>query len=188
VRYFIDVEIPLLFVAHGRQALVLSKTALDAALIRVRGANMAIAGVPPGARDVRRTGRRVLLGIGYALVLVPIGLQLQKDYSESVVAHARLATLAPNSLVLAEFNLQYGLLYARPDLRVVPSSEIGFPRRDIQAEYLAFFNLGRVCGLSRRIHADYFIESRGMYLDPRDTACLSLVREDAEQRIWRFIQ
>jgi hypothetical protein len=91
------------------------------------------------------------------------------------------------SLVLTEFNLQYRILFARPDLALVPSSELGFPHPSIRDAYIAYVKQGRVCALADRIGARFLVDAPSHRLDPSDRACLAPVREDSELRVWRVV-
>jgi hypothetical protein len=79
--------------------------------------------------------------------------------------------------VLTEFNTQYEMLFVRPDLSLVPSCELGVPSASVREPYIAYFARGRVCELARAVGASYYVDARGKYLDPTDTACLRVLSD-----------
>jgi hypothetical protein len=86
--------------------------------------------------------------------------------------------------VITEFNLQYELLYARADLSLIPSCEIGFARDDIHDAYIAYMNRGEVCDLAAVSGAGFLVEKRTSYLDPDAAECMRLQSDDGVLRIW----
>lgn len=190
VRFFVDVQLPLLLVAHGVDALQALRPAVDHLLASAKESVTPASGndatTAPAGRRRRPPWLRPALVVGYGAVAIAIGTRACSDLAGVQRTASALSAVPRQSLVLTEFNLQYDLLFVRPDLRIVPSSEAGFPRPDIKDPYLAFFNRGRVCALAKRIGAQYFMEMRGTYLDPLDTGCLQLVGEHERLRVWKI--
>ena len=185
VRYFVDVELTLAFVAYGADAL----RALERAAARLLGDWRRLLGsheVPASPAPGRSRLLRPLLVLGYAAVAVLLALDCVRQYHQLGRAGALLAGVPAGTLILTGFNDQYDILYNRPDLSVVPSCEIGLVRDDIESAYVDFFKRGRVCHLAKTISASYLLDSRGNYLDPTDTACLHLVRDDGLLRLWEI--
>jgi hypothetical protein len=88
------------------------------------------------------------------------------------------------SLVLASFNLQYRILYLRPDLRVIPSCEMGFAKKNILQEYLDFLNRGSFSSLSRKTGAKYLLESNDVIINPLDGKFLKLLKKNGRFKVW----
>jgi hypothetical protein len=191
VRYLTDVVVPLLVVAHGADLVRVARAPFErmcaqwAACLRGRAASDA----PPPVRDKTHSGRstplRVLLTLGYAGLLVSLVMHAAAQYGRLAAVRTTLAPLPQGAFVLTEFNRQYQMLFARPDLSLLPSSEIGFVKPALRDGYLDYMNRGRVCTFARRIDAPFFVEAGGRPLDPRDTACLSLLGEHDRWRVWR---
>jgi hypothetical protein len=188
VRYFLDVEMCMAFVAYGADGVracerALARVGADWARmlgLREPAAQQSVSGPPRRPRLLRP-----LLAAAYVLVGVLLVVGCVQQYRELAHDAALISRVPPGSVVLTGFNEQYRILYNRPDLSLVPSCEIGFPRPDIESVYLAYFNRGRVCALARAISARYFLDARTNYLDPLDIGCLHMVREDDEHRLWR---
>lgn len=176
LRYFVDVQLTLFFAAHARDALRMLRGPADRLLARLPAS---------GSSEPLSPVVRVVLGLGYGVVLLALGLGSLKELTSMERTASALEQVPEGSLVVTEFNLQYSLLLARPDLRLVPSCELGFPRAEIKEPYVGYVNDGRVCALATAVQATHFVEARRVYLDPLDTACLELVAEDPTLRIWR---
>jgi hypothetical protein len=190
MRYFVDVQLCLLLVAFGGETL----RVLDEPFRRVtsywRGVVGSIANRPSPSRSRSQVGRgrlvfRLVLAAGYLAALVAAGAVNIKPYAQHLRYRDALKSIPGGSLVLTEFNLQYMLLYLRPDLRLVPSCEVAFFDPAIKAEYVSYLQHGDVCGLARKIDADFFVEARQTYLDPRKTRCLQHVIGVKGMNIWR---
>jgi hypothetical protein len=91
------------------------------------------------------------------------------------------------SLVLASFNLQYSILYLRPDLHVIPSCEMGFAKKSVLKEYLDFLNKGSFSPLSRKTGATYLLESNDIILNPQDGRFLKLLKKNGRLKVWRIL-
>lgn len=199
-RYLVDVVVPLLFVAHGRDAVValrplagwlrsgrsphVAPTSADPGA-PARPSKHTLPGAPEPTSPARAWALRAVLGVA---VLATIGLLAARSARQ----YAALADVAPSlraiphgGLVLTEFNLQYRLLFARPDLALVPSSELGFPRADIHAEYVGYIRTGRACALARRVGAAFLVDTPTHRLDATDTACLDRLPAKGPLRLWR---
>ncbi len=202
IRYFIDVLLPLLFVAYAAPATRLLLPPFKRTLTgwagifgglmnrQTRSAAPtqdppAPASDPPAPASRRRSLMWLILPL-YGLVFALIGLRGCENYRALAAEQQTLAVIPRGSLALTEFNLQYRLLFLRPDLRLIPSSELGFFAPRIKEEYLRFFNQGDVCSLAHRVKARFFVDGRGIYLDPQQVGCLRLVREQEKLRIWRI--
>jgi hypothetical protein len=193
-RYFVDVELCMAFVAYGADALRL----LERAFERVASDWRRLLGLVPRG-DLQNDVRAPLaaarprwlrpgLTLGYAAAVALLVVGCVEQYRALGRVGALLGPVPEGSLVLTSFNQQFEVLYNRPDLAVVPSCELGFPKDELRGPYLAYLNAGRVCSLARVISAGYFVEAGTDYLDPRDTGCLRLLQGDGALRLWRVEQ
>lgn len=213
IRYVLDVMLPLFFVAYG-QALLRSlepplrrfcswlaarlsrrassgepaEAALQAGPSAEPPGEAADSSAAPSPDEAAAGGSWVVrsaIVVLYLVTLVMIGWIGRRDHLRAVALQRQLAAIPRSALVVCEFNVQYQLLYARPDLRLIPSSEISFAAPQIRREYLRLFNDGDPCPLLARSGARFFVERGGMYLDPRSHRCLKLVSERKEWKLWR---
>ena len=95
-----------------------------------------------------------------------------------------LKPIPKGSLVLTDFNLQYKIIFLRPDLRLIPSCELGFTRDSISKEYINFLNEGILSQISKKTGAKYFIESKDIYLNPQDGRFLKLLKKNRRFTVW----
>lgn len=189
IRYFLDVVLPLLFVAYAapltrilrgpfEMALGWWQGVLRRALPRRRRAPQA------GRESARVRGGELALPTLYGVALLGMVTWINAlEYAALDSFRRELDVVPRHELVLTDFNLQYQLLYVRPDLRLVPSPTMGTEPEDLQREYLAFYR-GEVCALARRIGAGYLAEN-GMSLRPERTPCLTPVPGPRAFHLWR---
>ena len=189
VRYFLDVVLPLLFVAYAAPLMRMSRGPFDATVSYWQGvlrSALRPLGRPPQARreSARARGGDLALQALYGVAVLGLIVWVNAlEYAALDGFRRELDAVPQHEIVLSEFNLQYQLLYARPDLRLVPSPEIGTEPEDMRREYQAFHR-GEVCALARRIGAGYFAES-GMPLRPEQTPCLTPLEGPHSIRLWR---
>ena len=180
VRYLIDVELTMLFVVCAGGLLPRWIPVVERiGAFWEHAAHNALARLPVGRNPdrgrVKVTNLRPWIGLGataLAVIVGLVGLERQGEYRD--LEHA-LETIPPGSLVLTEFNPQYALLYVRPDLRLVPSCEIGFPAEAIRKPYIHFLNEGDPCALAAAVGADRFVSAGGLSLALEGTRCLERV-------------
>jgi hypothetical protein len=98
-----------------------------------------------------------------------------------------LRPIPEKSLVLTNFNLQYKILFLRPDLRLIPSCEIGFTREDISKEYINFLNEGTLSQISKKTGATYFLEQKDTYVNPMDGKFLKLLKTNGTLKLWKIL-
>jgi hypothetical protein len=98
-----------------------------------------------------------------------------------------LSPIPGKSLVLTNFNLQYKILFLRPDLRLIPSCEIGFTRDAISKEYINFLNEGMLSQISQKTGAKFFLESKDIYINPQDGKFLKLLKTNGNLKLWRIL-
>jgi len=178
VRYMIDVELVLLFVICSAGMVEPVATALEKIgafwleRLRALGARLGRGRRGGAARDGDGVNLRPAIAvISLVLVAVLAGVATKRHRDDAGLALA-LEAIPKGSLVLTEFNLQYRLLFVRPDLRLVPSCELGFPTETILADYRRFFDEGDPCGLAKAIDATWFVGAESMPFNPEKTACL----------------
>jgi hypothetical protein len=188
VRYFTDITLPLLFVAFGRETLAILLepyrrlvsywgNALISVLERMK---------LPRPRDSGSINLKPYLAVGY-IVIFAVFLHQNCDKIRSLERFKADISLIPaGALVLTDFNLQYKILYVRPDLRIIPSCEIGFPRANIRNEYIDFHKEGKIAALAGKTGAEFLVEYRHMYIDPRDGGALKLMKKGDNVNLWRI--
>ena len=204
IRYFIDLTLPLLFVSFGSEALrVLTepyakmvaywREALKATFSRFRrrAASMpAEAGSSQGKKAKSYKNKKGSLKPYIAVVyLLLLGLLIYRNYGEYASLdqfEAALSGIPAGTLVLADFGLQYPTLYTRPDLRLIPSCELGFPQKRIRKAYLAFYNQGDILPLARKTGAKFLLENKGLYINPLEGRYLKLQKKGRDLRVWRI--
>ncbi|OPX40883.1 MAG: hypothetical protein B1H13_05090 [Desulfobacteraceae bacterium 4484_190.3] len=191
IRYFLDLTLPLLFVSFGREMLkVLIEpyrklvsywaNAFSRALQRLK--------LPKMMETAGSANIKPYLAIGYVFVFALLVHQSYENFTTFKKFRDDLSIIPTGSLVLSDFNLQYKILYLRPDLCVIPSCEMGFPARGIKKEYIEFMNKGKVAALARKTGAEFFLENRHMYVDPEDGKFLKLMGKSDKLRVWKIEQ
>jgi len=189
IRYFIDVELVLLFAIYGRDAVGALRGPVDRVVGWWGQRLRAITGrLRRRESEEGRSSRSLLpiIAVLYVVVTLLMGLTSLVQHVSFVEYQERLEPIPEGSLVLTDFNSQYRILYTRPDLRVVPSCNIAFPRPDIEEAYHRYFQEGDACGLAEQIGADFLLDTRGMYLDPTRTGCLDLLVDEETMRLWEI--
>lgn len=200
-RYFIDLTLPLLFISFGRDALniliipygrIVSYWQLTIEMLWLKFWKKAapVSSVSPCENNPRRFGSvnlKPYLAIIYLLVLA---LFVQRSYETFASLNAfqtQLSALPDRSLVLTDFNLQYKTLYTRPDLRLIPSCDLGSPLESIRKAYVGFFDKGDIGPLARKTGAAFLLENRKMYINPLDGGSLRLVNESKTLKVWSLV-
>ena len=188
IRYFLDLTLPLVFVSFGREMLkVLIEpyrklisywaNAFSLALQRLK--------LPKMMKTAGSANIKPYLAIGYVFVFALLLHQGYENFTTFKKFRDDLSLIPAGSLVLSDFNLQYKILYLRPDLRIIPSCEMGFPEKGIKKEYIEFMNKGKVAALARKTGAEFFLEHRHMYVDPEDGKFLRLMKKSDKLRVWK---
>ena len=175
VRYLADVVLVCLFVAHGADLTRLLRSIVGDAVARWH----ALRGSPAGPAQPERPSPVLLavLALGYLAGAGMLWQELGKQRRGLEARRRELARVPSGARVLTEFNTQYEMLFVRPDLSLVPSCELGVPSASVREPYIAYFARGRVCELAHAVGASHFVEARGKYIDPTDSACLQLLPE-----------
>jgi hypothetical protein len=128
-----------------------------------------------------------LLTILYAILILFV-IKINFDQLKIVNDIEKFLSIIPeNSTILSSFNQQYQVLFVRPDLKIIPSSEIGMPSPKIRNEYIDFFKLGSFRNLASKTSAGYMIEAKDMYLNPIETQHLELIGSHDKLSIWKIL-
>lgn len=191
VRYLIDLVLPLVFVSFGRQILMVLLAPYRELIARWKDTvarfrekrRLESAGA---GRPRTRSGLKICLAVLYALVAILVIQWNHMEFSSLKRTRAALSVIPTGCLVLTHFNLQYRTLFVRPDLRLIPSCELGFPTDRIRKEYLDFLNEGKVLPLAKKTGAQYFVENKRMYIDPENGCFLRLAGKSGDLRIWEI--
>ena len=201
VRYFIDIMLPLALTCFGRGMLDLllrpygrwlelwKRTVWDQwktirsvlPMCSVEEAN------DHDAAEKTDINLKPYLAVGYLMLIGLLALASVKQVSKLRSFQEGLASIPHNAMVLSSFNLQYKTLFLRPDIRLIPSCELGFANRYIFGEYRDFFNEGRVLSLAQKTGARFFLDNRRMYVDPVEGACLKSEADYDEFTLWAVL-
>ncbi|MFC1881148.1 hypothetical protein ACFL2S_06590 [Thermodesulfobacteriota bacterium] len=202
IRYFLDLTLPLLFVNYGNEIFNILigpyrkfvsswKTIIQSSLD-----NLTFAIMPKIFKKRKTIGSKKskadvnlkpYIAISYIFVIV-LAIHLNaKQIANLEEFQDVLAPIPVGSLVLTSFNLQYQTLYLRPDLRLIPSCEMGFAKKNVAEEYAQYFNEGSVSPLSKKTGAKYFLEGKDIFIDPREGRFLKLLKKSGNFRLWKIL-
>jgi hypothetical protein len=191
VRYFIDLILPLVFVSFGREILMVllapyreltARWKDTFARLQKKRRTVSRGTVKPGTR----VGLKVCLAVSYALVAILVIKWNHVELASLKRTHTAMSVIPTGSVVLTHFNLQYRTLFVRPDLRLIPSCEVGFATNNIAKEYMDFLNEGRIVPLALKTGAKFFLENKRMYINPKDGCLLRLVGKSRDLKIWQL--
>lgn len=202
VRYFIDLTLPLLFVSFGKEMLCLFlepyqnltsswKRIIQSGFEKIKSITTPKS-VGTGNKKAIKKAKpekniKPYIAIGYSLIFVLLIIVNFKQVASFKDFNAGLIPIPEKSLILTTFNLQYKTLFLRPDLRLIPSCELGFARPNVLKEYRDFFNEGLVTPLSRKTGAKYFLERGDMYINPQEGRALELVKKCGSLKLWKIL-
>lgn len=195
IRTFLDVFMPLAFVVYGRELFAVLGGWSGQVAAGWRAHLHAAAPERLRRWQARRRGSgmrsrsgslplRAALAAGFALLIVLAGSIAHRHYRELKAVEAALSVIPRGATVLTSFNQQYRVLFLRPDLSVIPSSEIGFPSPRIREEYAAFFRRGAFRRLAEKTGAGFLIEANDMRLDPQDASRLLFAAGFSGLNVW----
>jgi hypothetical protein len=194
-RTFLDVFMPLAFAAYGRELFVVMGGWASRV---VSGWREHLHGAAPeklrrwmarrrhGAAMAKAPSLpfRAALAAGFAVLIGLTGATAHRHYQELKSIETALSAIPRSATVLTAFNQQYRVLFLRPDLSIVPSSEIGFPSPRIRAEYSDFFRHGAFRRLAEKTGAGYLVEANDMHLDPLDACHLLPAGSSKGLEVW----
>ena len=180
VRYFIDIMLPLALTCFGRGMLDLlltpygrwlelwKRTAWDQwkTIRSVLPMCSVVKANDHDATEKTDIKLKPYLAAGYLMLIGLLALASTKQVSKLRSFQEGLTPIPHNAMVLSSFNLQYKTLFLRPDIRLIPSCELGFAGGYIADEYREFFNEGMVAPLAKKVGARYFLDNRSMYVNP----------------------
>jgi hypothetical protein len=202
MRYFLDLTLPLLFVSSGKELIQIIdgpyrkltsswKTIVQGSFDNIKS-SLRVKPVRDNytkSSEMEGTGRSLkpYIAVSYLLILaILIHVNIRQVGSLKEFRDG-LMPVPEGSLVLASFNMQYKTLYLRPDLRVIPSCEIGFTKTSVSKEYMSFFNEGLIIPLSKKTGAKYFLESNDIYVNPQDGRFLKLLKKNNRFKVWKIL-
>jgi hypothetical protein len=200
-RTFVDILSPIAFVIYSRSIILFLKSVLPNILEpwKLFSSNIIssiFTRMPSGLivwlknrtfKEQSGISLKPLLSVLYGILilfLVKINIDQLKNVNET---EKFLSIIPKNSTILCSFNQQYNILFVRPDLKIIPSSEVGMPSPKIRNEYIDFFKLGLFRSLASKTSANYLIEARDMYLNPTDTRHLELIGNQDKLSIWKIL-
>jgi hypothetical protein len=137
----------------------------------------------------RNTNLKPYLIVLYALVFVLVVQLNHKKFSSLQKFQAALSVIPTGSLVLSDYSLQFRTLFLRPDLRIIPSCELGGPTDSISKEYLSFLNKREALPLARKTDARFLLvqAQKGVYADAEDGEFMRLLIRSQDLAIWKFL-
>ena len=201
-RYFLDIILPLLFISFGSeivriflapcQKLMSSWRTLIKAwlkniktLIKWLPLNTGI--TMPEANAKRGRSLKPYIIVTYLIIFSLLFYINSRQIASLRDFQDQMSPIPEKSLILTSFNLQYKILFLRPDLRLIPSCEMGFTRDAISKEYINFLNEGVLGQISQKTGAEYLLESKDIYINPRDGRFLKLLKENGALKLWRIL-
>ena len=198
-RYFYDIILPMLFISFGREIFyIISEpyqkftssfnTIIQALLKKIKTLiNWRCEKSSTLRFDTKLKTGKSLKPYIFVTYLIICFLLIYINFKQIDSLKKFLDILKPipkGSLVLTDLNLQYKIIFLRPDLRLIPSCELGFTRDSISKEYINFLNEGILSQISKKTGAKYFIESKDIYLNPQDGRFLKLLKKNRRFTVW----
>jgi hypothetical protein len=135
----------------------------------------------PGKRQINL---KPFIAAGYLMLLGLMVIVNAKQVSKLKSFKEGLSPIPCNALVLSSFNLQYKALFLRPDIRLIPSCELGFANWYILEEYTAFFNDGMIVPIAKKTRARFFLDGRNMYIRPTEGDYVNKQIETEQYVLW----
>jgi hypothetical protein len=199
-RYFWDIVLPLIFISFGKELLHIllapyqdvvfswkitfqewhKKIVTTINWRRQKFSNKSTSTNSKSGKSLKPLIIIIYLFICFLLILINYK---QLDSNEKF--REGLLPIHEKSLVLTSFNLQYKTLFSRPDLRLIPSCEIGFTRDVISKEYISFLNDGILSKIFQKTGAEYYLDNKNTYIDPKESRFLTLLSETNSFKIWK---
>jgi hypothetical protein len=201
-RYFFDITLPLMFVSFGKELVhILSgpcqslasawKTIIQNWLKEINTIiNWRSQKLVPKNSSTNLKSEKSLkpyIIITY-LIIVFLLIYINSRQIDALKEFGNgLRHIREKSLVLTSFNLQYKTLFLRPDLRLIPSCEIGFATKTILREYKKFYNEGILQPILQKTGARYFLHDKNNYIHPNEGRILTLLNETNSFNIWKVL-
>jgi hypothetical protein len=203
IRTFMDVILPLAFVTYSKTILSILSPKLSNATVFWKTflnevKSEVLAKLPKRIliwlKRISNSGQRSKISLKPIIlilytVLFAFVIKINVDQLTVINETEELLSIIPqDSAILSTFNQQYIILFVRPDLKIIPSCEIGGPSHEIRDEYIAFFKLGQFKNLASKTSASYLIEAKEDYLDPRESRFLQFVGNYNKMKIWKILE
>jgi hypothetical protein len=202
IRSFIDVFLPLAFVTYSKSFISILNPKLSDTIVcwkafldEVR--REVSEKLPPRIliriKAIENSGRLSSISLKPIIlilfvVLFAFVIKTNLDQLRIINENEKLLSIIPeNSTILSSFNQQYHILFVRPDLKIIPSCEIGLLSHAIRAEYIDFSKLGQFKNLASKTSASYLIEAKEIYLDPRESRFLQFASNNTQMQIWKIL-
>ena len=202
IRTFIDVLLPLAFVTYSKSFISIVNPKLSSTTVywktfldEVR--NEVFAKLPQRIliriKRIENSGRLSNISLKPIILIlfaVLFAFVIKTNFDQLRIINETeklLSNIPQNSTILSSFNQQYKILFVRPDLKIIPSSEIGLPSHAIRDEYIDFFKSGQFKNLASKTSASYLIEAKEVYLDPREGQFLQFVGNNNKMTIWKIL-
>jgi hypothetical protein len=202
IRTFMDVLLPLAFVTYSKSFISILNPKFTSTIICWKTflnevKSEVVAKLPQRMRiriqRIGNSGRRSNISLKpiiltlYAVLFVFV---IITNFDQLMVVNETeklLFNIPQNSTVLSSFNQQYNILFVRPDLKIIPSSEIGMPSHAIRDEYIAFFKSGSFRALASKTEATYLVEAQDIYLEPRESPYLRFLNNYNNIKVWKIL-
>jgi hypothetical protein len=201
-RYFVDIILPLMFVSFGREILHILLEPYQKFTFSWRGIFQAwliklktlMKWRSKETDEIKsntepKQGRSLKPHIIFSYLIIGFLLIYINSRQIDSLKEMRdgLRPIHEKSLVLSSFNLQYKTLFLRPDLRLIPSCEIGFATKTISREYKKFLNEGILGPILRKTGTKYFLDNKNTYISPKEGPFLTLLNETNSFKIWKVL-
>ena len=203
IRYFYDLILPLLFVSFGKEILQILhepfnkmifawRSLIQSYLLNIQLLLKFNSKIRPSRNHISDSkpemNLKPYIAVCYSLIFAMLVFLNLQQVNNLKSFRETLSSVPLTSLVLSGFNLQYKLLFIRPDLRIIPSCEVVFATQYIAKEYSDFFNKGLIFPLAEKIGTKYFIDDKKNYIDPREGKYLKYLKDSDELRIWQVLK
>jgi hypothetical protein len=201
IRSFIDVLLPLVFVLHSKSLITILNSILHhtmepwklffsevinslsartprCIILMIRNRNCA---------NQSKISLKPYILILYSILILFV---IKTNINQLKIINETenfLSVIPKNSTILSSFNQQYHILFVRPDLKIIPSSEIGMPSPEIRDEYIDFFKFGYFRKLAAKTSSSYLIEAKDIYLCPIEARHLEFIRSHDKLIIWKIL-
>jgi len=201
VRYFIDIALPLLFLGFIKELIILfgtpSRKLIEAwkkifeqwlseiiLFLKSKSPKSNFLKISSGSKPAINLKPCIAVAFFALFSLLFYGSYRQfhslKDFADG------LNPIPNHSLVLSGFDLQYKTILVRPDLKLIPSCEMGFPRNDLSKEYIDFLNRGIISPISHKTGAKYLLNNKNYYIDPGEGKKLKLIKKCDYFNLWEI--
>lgn len=200
LRYFIDLMLPLLFISFSKEILYIMlepfqrlitdwKNILKNSFCKLSFKKQKKSLLKTHEDREKTAGISLMpyIIIAYAFITAMFVYQNYEKFSALKKFKADLSAVPIGSLVLTDFGLQYKMLFVRPDLHIIPSCEIGFPKKEIKEAYIDYQNNGKLIALACKTRAKFLVEQKKKYINPEAGRYLKPVKKSNDLKVWEII-